>query len=405
MKTMRRRLRVLMVNHSYGRWMNRLALRDLAEPGDIDVYVLAPESLAVGQKTIYLEPDVEPAAYHLVASRVRWSAWRGPYYDAMPRVVRDVKPDIIFVGYEPGSLTALQAAALARRYRSRVICIAVDNINRTLTGGARERLHDRRLAGAAGMALAALIERITLGRISYLLTYNEEARVNYNSYRRYTGPSAFVPLGVDLEQFRPMDVAELKRQLGLTEFVFGYFGRISPEKGIHLLVEAVAQLQPRCQLLIDRFADTAGDKQYLADLIELAQARGIANRIVFFDADHTDMPRYMNCADCAVLPSLTTARMKEQYGRVIPEAMACNVPVVGSSSGTIPYMIGDAGLIFPEGDVGALQDSLARIMRDASLRQRLAGEGRKRAATVFSLQVEVDTYRQVFHELATATEG
>ena len=47
-----------------------------------------------------------------------------------------------------------------------------------------------------------------------------------------------------------------------------------------------------------------------------------------------------------VLPSRTTPRWKEQFGRVLIEAMACGVPPVGSDSGEIPHVIDDAGLVF-----------------------------------------------------------
>ena len=362
MHTMKRSVRVLMVNHSYVRWINRLALDVLAKQDEIEVHVLAPEHLSSSQGiSIAVEPDPKPTRYHLMQSRIRLNWLRGPYYDDMARLVHEVRPDIIYLGYEPGSLAAMQAVTLSRP-SIKVVCFTVDNLYRTLRGEAGQRITRHDWVGAAGMMMAELMERYTLPRISYLLSCNEEARRTYHVWRGYQGPSQLIPLGIDTQRFRKLNVDDMKRRLGLNDFVIGYFGRLSREKGVHLLIEAVAQLQRPCHILIDKFVDALQDRQYLDSLQALADSYGIADRLVFFDAPHHEMPVYINCADCAVVPSITTSRLKEQYGRVIAEAMACEVVVIGSSSGNIPDLIGEAGLIFPEGDVLALRDALVRVM-------------------------------------------
>jgi glycosyltransferase involved in cell wall biosynthesis len=78
------------------------------------------------------------------------------------------------------------------------------------------------------------------------------------------------------------------------------------------------------------------------------------------------------------LPSRTLPNWKEQFGRILVEAMACGVVVVGSDSGEIPNVIGEAGLVFPEDDKEALQAHLTRLIGDAGLRRRLAQAGRER---------------------------
>jgi glycosyltransferase involved in cell wall biosynthesis len=82
--------------------------------------------------------------------------------------------------------------------------------------------------------------------------------------------------------------------------------------------------------------------------------------------------------DALVLPSRTTSVWKEQFGRVIVEAMACQTPVIGSDSGAIPEVIGDAGLIFPEGDAHALGNCLRRLIESPDLRRELGERGHAR---------------------------
>ena len=97
------------------------------------------------------------------------------------------------------------------------------------------------------------------------------------------------------------------------------------------------------------------------------------------------MPAFYQMLDVFVLPSRTMPNWKEQFGRVLIEAMACAVPVVGSSSGEIPQVIGAAGLVFPEGDLGALGGCLARLQAEPDERRRLGQAGRERVLAQFTM--------------------
>jgi glycosyltransferase involved in cell wall biosynthesis len=79
-----------------------------------------------------------------------------------------------------------------------------------------------------------------------------------------------------------------------------------------------------------------------------------------------------------VLPSRTRPNWKEQFGRVLIEAMACQVAVVGARCGAIPEVIGDAGLTFTEGDPADLRTQLQQLLDNPSLRFELAQKGRQR---------------------------
>jgi glycosyltransferase involved in cell wall biosynthesis len=96
------------------------------------------------------------------------------------------------------------------------------------------------------------------------------------------------------------------------------------------------------------------------------------------------MPAMLAQADALVLPSRSTPVWQEQFGRVLVEAMACGVPVVGSDSGAIPEVVGNAGLIFPEGDALALTGRLHQLMASPALRLELADRGHARVVAHFS---------------------
>jgi glycosyltransferase involved in cell wall biosynthesis len=183
--------------------------------------------------------------------------------------------------------------------------------------------------------------------------------------------------GVDPQIFKPTAPPNQFTRSGV--FTIGYFGRLVPEKGLHLILEAGAKLKGDWRVIFVG----KGDRQ--AELQALAERLNIGDKIEFIPTiNSVDVPAYMSGLDVLVLPSLTRPNWKEQFGRVLIEAMACEVPVVGSNSGEIPNVIGEAGLIFPEGDAEALAKALQQLLDDTGLRQELAMKGLARVSEHFT---------------------
>ena len=206
----------------------------------------------------------------------------------------------------------------------------------------------------------------------------------------YRGPLRPFPNGVDVQLFRKIDVSELKCQLGLDgKFVVGYAGRLLQMKGLDTLLRAAAKLDG-----LDYHLLMLGRGDYKSDLITLAENLSISDKLCWMDVvSPEDVPRYINCMDVLVLPSLTTPGWVEFFGRVLVEAMACEVPVIGSDSGEIPNVIGDAGLIFREGNADDLNDKLLLLAHDENLQSKLAECGKKQAIAKYSWeQIAADTY-------------
>ena len=160
-------------------------------------------------------------------------------------------------------------------------------------------------------------------------------------------------------------------------------------KGLDTLLHAAAKLEE-----VDYQLLMLGRGDYKSNLVALAENLGISDKLCWIDVvPPEDVPRYINCMNVLVLPSLTTPGWVEFFGRVLVEAMACEVPVIGSDSGEIPNVIGEAGLIFHEGDADDLKDKLLLLARDESLQLELAALGKKRAIERYSWeQIAEDTY-------------
>ena len=206
----------------------------------------------------------------------------------------------------------------------------------------------------------------------------------------YRGPICVMPqLGVDELLFQLEKQPALAAQLGIRaeEFVIGFAGRFVEEKGLLTLFKALQQLSQ--QLYKDELERSwklllLGRGPLENRLKEESQTMGFGDHIIWINSvPHADVPKYINLMDTLILPSETTyatqtlsaTGWKEQFGHVIIEAMACQVPVIGSDSGEIPRVIKDSGLIFPEGDASSLAEKITTLINSPEQRRELARSG------------------------------
>jgi len=178
-------------------------------------------------------------------------------------------------------------------------------------------------------------------------------------------------------------------------FTVGYAGRLVESKGLTDLLGAVRALDAPVELLM------IGNGEMKASL-EGQPIPGSTVRVLD-QLTHAEMASGYRRLDVLVLPSHTTPTWKEQFGRVIIEALWCGVPVVGSDSGEIPWLIGltGGGLIFPEGDVRALAAQLERLRESPALREQLAQAGRAAVERLFTVSAATDPLERM---LLRATE-
>ena len=279
-------------------------------------------------------------------------------YPTLPAVLRALQPDVVYVDEEPYNLATWLAvrAACALPRRPRIVFFSWQNLLRSYPPPFRWMERDvlaRADAGLVGSAEAAAVWRA----------------------KGFTGPLTVVPqFGVDEEAFTPGPP-----RTGVP-FTVGFAGRLVPEKGVDLLLRALAAA-PTVH------ARVLGDGPQRAALTALAQSLGVAHRVRFEPPlPSTRMPEFYRALDALALPSRTLPSWKEQFGRVLIEAMACGVPVVGARSGEIPHVVDDAGLLFPEGDADALAAHLRALAASAALRDDLARRGRARVLSRYTMR-------------------
>lgn len=345
-------------------------LEAIAQQG-IELLTLVPPAWKDERGVTPLE-RVYTGGYQLQAIPIRLNGnFHLHHYPTLGYWMQRFRPHIVHIDEEPYNLASWQALYHARRTGAKSLFFSWQNINR------------------AYPPPFSWGERWVLNTVAYGLMGTESAAQVWRE-KGYTGPLAVVPqFGTDPDLFQPTDAPPPKRP-----FTIGYVGRLVEEKGIHHLLQAAAQLQGDWRLRL------IGSGPYKPALLALAADLGMIPRIDWVEwIASTEMPLQYHTFDVLTIPSLTRANWKEQFGRVITEAMASGVPVIGTDSGAIPDVIGDAGMIVPEGRIDALRSALDQLRCDAEVRTRLAHAGRARVLARFThQQVASDTVR-VYQEI------
>ncbi len=389
---------ILVVSHACVEPINRIPYARMAALGWRIEIATAPR-LSMGGLSRTAEPrrPGDPPLHFLTLHGKSPRLFR---FEGILALLEARRPRVVLLDYDPGSLLGIEVGAWARLRSAHVVCFSYDNLSRTFAA-AFER---ERFAGVVSGALIRGFSAIASPLVDHVFALSDDSLSTLRSLG-FEGRTTKIPLGFDPARFRqdPALRARTRAALGLTDVTVAYFGRLSPEKGVHLLLEALAELSHLpWQLLLDRFSSY--EHPYTRELDALIDRLGLRPRIVFFDAPHHEMPAYMNAADVVALPSITTPRWREQYGRVAPEAMACGRLVVASTSGALPELVGDFGLLIPPNDVSALRDAVRRAMEDEPMRVERGARAERHSREHLSLRRQVHLMDQLFRRWASPSD-
>ncbi len=358
-------MRILMVSKACLVGAYQTKLEEIAGHADIELAVIVPPAWRDPAGEVALERS-HTNGYQLLVDPIRFNGqFHLHYYPRLKERLAAFRPDVLHVDEEPYNLATWLAVRQARAVGARTLFFSWQNIARQYPIPFR------------------WLEQQVLASVDFAIMGNEAA-VDVWQSKGYQGPYRVIPqFGVDPAQFRP----PANRDPGRTFTIGVNARRLVPEKGIDLLLRAAAALPGIWRLQI------AGDGPERPGLAQLAERLGIAGRVSFEGIIPSEqMPAFLQQVDVVVVPSRTLPNWKEQFGRVLIEAMACETAVIGSDSGEIPHVIGEAGLVFPEDDLDGLLEQLRYLMQNPDARRELGVAGRERVLAHYTqAQVAANT--------------
>lgn len=356
-------MRLLVVGHTY---LTVFAQRKYVEmkrqqPG-LDLRILTPRAITHVFGRYMRQVIPEFAAGEMVNireffGRSHMSYVLNPFRFA--RLLREFRPDRIHIEEDPYSAVGVETVFLARLFcpSAKISFFIWDNLDRV----PRFPLN----------VVKRTLNRYALRRAELVVCGNSEGERLLVENKGYRGRTAVLPqLGLEPERYADV-VSDVRVGLGVPADVLliGFVGRLLPEKGVLVLLEALRQLQdldwrvlilgtgPLQQELSGKWRQLLGDRLICRSAVA-----------------HAEVPSYMRALDIFVLPSYATPTWKEQFGMVLAEAMMAGVPCVGACSGAIPEVIGPGGLVFRERDVDDLARALRCLLTEEALRESLGRE-------------------------------
>jgi len=373
--------RLLTIGHSYAVSLNRRLAREMsaAGRGHWEVTCAAPKYFRGSNDLAPVEfvrtatddfPLVALDAY--LTSKVHVFSWGA----ALPGLLRR-DWDVVHAWEEPYILAGWEIARLTPK-SSKLVFLAMQSNPKRYPPPFSWLERDSMARAAGWVSCGYSIERNLSGRAGY------------------DRPHRMIPLGVDLEAFKanPAARSAALTALGWSEDgppVIGFIGRFIPAKGLRLLCRALDQVREPFRVLFLG----AGDLE--DELLQFCRRHADNGRVLH--VPHHEVPKYVNAMDLLCAPSQSTPEWREQFGRMLVEAAACRVPVIGSNSGEIPTVVGNTGVIVGEADLQGWVNAISDLLASPQRRAELAAAGLSQAHERYAWPVVARAYLDFFSTL------
>jgi glycosyltransferase involved in cell wall biosynthesis len=368
-------MRVLMISKALVAGTSQRKLEELAKCPGIELTLVTPQYWRSDDGSKQVLERLYTSGYRMIVTPMALNGnFHLHYYPRLGQIMRQVQPEIVHIDEEPYNFATFHAMYLAQRQKARALFFTWQNLLRNYPPPFRQvELYNYRHAPVA-------------------LAGNRDAE-EVLKLKGYSGTIHIIPqFGFDTEIYKRKQPRAPRT--AEAPFILGYLGRLKEEKGLPLLIEALTDLPEYCRV------EFIGNGPMKSALEEQAVRLGVSERVTFQDGIPTfEVPEVLQKIDALVLPSLTRSNWKEQFGRVLAEAMACETPVIGSSCGEIPYVIDDAGLVFQEGNVQELIACVRRLLDDSELYATLAKKGRQRVLENYTQERIAQQTYEVYKEM------
>jgi glycosyltransferase involved in cell wall biosynthesis len=192
-------------------------------------------------------------------------------------------------------------------------------------------------------------------------------------------------VGVNPEWFHPDEEArqDIRKKLGVGDntYLFGSASRFSASKGLSDIVNALPTEGNWKYVMMG-----TGSDEEIKVLKDLIVSRGLVDKIIMPGMiDWYEIANYWNAIDCAIHVPRTTKEWVETFSLAAVQPQATKKPVIGNTSGSVPYQLGFEEMIVPEGDIKALHDKILWVLNNQREAKEMGEKMYQRTMNSFSI--------------------
>lgn len=390
-------MKIVLINHTFQeeRFYKRWKILSEMYP-DMDVTLLAPQSytwgggaeLTYGKAHIQEGSIVEADRFHIRLIRLkhhRFSSWTSK---DMVDAVMEIKPDFVYHIGEHTQDSVMQLLELKRKGVLPDTKFLVFSMR-----GHQQSLKLEKSKNPLVQFRKILLYAVKKNKIKKLNRYCDAIFCHYPDGRDefiregYNGPIYMqTQVGVDTDIFHPDVQArqKIRDKYNIGDaYLFGSASRFNASKGLSEIIAALPAEGNWKYLMMGN-----GREDEVAKIKREIAERGFKDRIILtgYIDNWKDMAEHWNALDCAVHMPLTTPKWEETFSLALVQAMATGLPVIGSSSGSVPYQMGPDGIIIPEGDIEKMREAFIRFISNPDEGVEIGKKMMERAVKCFDIR-------------------
>lgn len=394
----------MVISHTFARsflWKRWKLLTEKYD--DIEVMLIAPETWVDGDKSNYTfgkkmssaGESYESERFHVHVVDMVTKGSIGWISKGLIREIKQFKPDYLYhIGthLQDSLFEAILVKKIVSR-KTKVLVFSMRGPQHLIT-----RLKDGNWRSSLNYYYRKLKLRVVRKNTAAVFCHYPKAKELFLEEGFKEPIYIQTQVGVDTEVFKPDPVArkEIRAKYKLEDcFVFGCAIRLGADKGIYEMLEALPS-EGNFKFLVMG----SGNDEEVEKVKKIINDRRITDRVILAGfIDNQEMNKYWNAVDCAIHVPRTTEKWVETFSLALVQAMSTQICVIGNDSGSVPYQIGDEGIIVHEGDVVGLRNAMLQVMNDDVYRELIAQKMRERAVECFDIRHLTKCFYSILQDL------
>ena len=332
--------KILVISHDFVKKVNIRVYEELGLEEKISLICIRPKKLKIDGKNFSKDFRVNESNVKILEKKTKFNSLRFLYFKNIVEIIKSFKPKEVIVHNDPISIQVFFLIIYSFFYKFSIYCMS--NENKIISN--RNKFNSNKLFR---FILLYFLNLIIKNKIKKVLCISQQIKHNYD-FLGYRKKTVLLPLGFDKKIF-------IKRKRKKNFFTISYFGRITRDKGLHILLKSLEKVKFKFRFFLD--VSHIDDSKYFNEILNKFNFILKKSKTKKIKCDHFQISKFMSNSDLVVLPSI----YDEQYGRVIQEAVASGSLAIGSNVGAIPEIIKDKDLIFKTKDHLELANKINKL--------------------------------------------